>query len=56
MRNLKLLLLLLFTVVYGCSPRTEYDVIIRNGQIYDGSGSPSYRGDIGINADTVAFV
>lgn len=56
MRNLKLLLLLLFTVVYGCSPRTEYDVIIRNGQIYDGSGSPSYRGDIGINADTVAAV
>lgn len=56
MRNFKLILLLLFTVAYGCSPRTEYDVIIRNGQIYDGSGSPSYRGDIGINADTVAFV
>lgn len=56
MRNFKLILLLLFTVAYGCSPRTEYDVIIRNGQVYDGSGSPSYRGDIGINADTVAFV
>jgi len=53
MRNYKLLLLL-FTVAYGCSPKTEYDVIIRNGQIFDGSGSPSYRGDVGINADTVA--
>jgi len=56
MRNLNLLLLLLFTVAYGCSPRPGYDVIIRNGQIYDGSGSPSYRGDVGINADTVAAV
>jgi len=29
-------------------------VLIRNGQIIDGSGSPAYRGDIGINADTIA--
>jgi N-acyl-D-amino-acid deacylase len=56
MRNFNFLLLLLFTAAYGCSPRTEYDVIIRNGQIYDGSGSPSFRGDVGINADTVAAV
>ncbi len=56
MRNFKLLLMLLFTVAYGCSPRPGYDVIIRNGQIYDGSGSPSFRGDVGINADTVAAV
>lgn len=38
----------------GCSPSVTYDVLIRNGQIIDGSGSPAYRGDIGINADTIA--
>ena len=41
-------------LVYGCSPSATYDVLIRNGQIIDGSGSPAYRGDIGINADTIA--
>lgn len=40
----------------ACGPITEYDVIIRNGQIYDGSGETSYKGDIAINADTIAAV
>lgn len=26
----------------------RYDVVLRNGTIYDGSGGPAYRGDIGI--------
>lgn len=56
MKNFILLPVLLFTVAYGCSPRPGYDVIIRNGQIYDGSGSPSFRGDVAINADTVAAI
>ena len=47
-----LLPLLLF--VFGCSSHTEYDVLIRNGQIIDGSGSPAFRGDIGITADTIS--
>ncbi len=33
-----------------------YDTIIRNGMIYDGNGSEPYKGDIGINADTIAFI
>ncbi len=52
----KPLLLLLLFVAYGCSTRPDYDVIIRNGQIYDGSGSPSFKGDVGIIADTIAGV
>ncbi|HUW92946.1 MAG TPA: D-aminoacylase [Bacteroidales bacterium] len=52
----KPLMLLVLFAVYGCSSRPEYDVIIRNGQIYDGSGSPSFKGDVGINADTIAGV
>jgi N-acyl-D-amino-acid deacylase len=33
-----------------------FDVIIRQGNICDGSGSTAYQGDIGINADTIAAV
>jgi len=42
-------------VLASCST-TEYDLIIQNGQIIDGSGNPSYRGDIAISADTIAAV
>ena len=33
-----------------------YDVIIRNGTVYDGSGAAPFQGDIGIVADTIAFI
>ncbi len=55
MRPFKAFLLILL-VVCGCSSHTEYDVLIRNGQIIDGSGSPAFRGDIGITADTIAAI
>lgn len=37
----------------ACNP-PEYDLIIQNGQILDGTGNPSYVGDIAIKADTIA--
>ena len=40
----------------GCSSKVKYDVIIRNGDIYDGSGKAHYKADIGIIADTVAVI
>ena len=47
----------LFTaLILGCSTPESYDVIIRNGQIIDGTGSPSFIGDIGINADTITKI
>jgi N-acyl-D-amino-acid deacylase len=33
-----------------------YDVVIRNGHIVDGSGSPWYSGDIGIRAGRIAAI
>ncbi len=45
-----------FVLCLACGPATEYDLIIRNGQIYDGSGDTSYRGDVAINADTIAAI
>ncbi|MFV1885166.1 MAG: N-acyl-D-amino-acid deacylase family protein [Balneola sp.] len=52
---LSLLSSILF-LISACGPVTEYDVIIRDGRIYDGSGETSYRGDIAINADTIAAI
>ncbi len=34
----------------------QYDIIIRNGLIYDGSGQKPFRGDVGICADRVVAV
>ena len=35
---------------------STYDKIIRNGMIYDGNGGEPYKADIGIKADTIAFI
>jgi N-acyl-D-amino-acid deacylase len=55
MKSLLQVLILVFTVV-GCSEPETYDILIKNGQIVDGSGKPSYVGDIAINADTIAAI
>jgi N-acyl-D-amino-acid deacylase len=34
----------------------DYDVLIRGGTIYDGSGGPPARGDVAVNGDRVAAV
>jgi N-acyl-D-amino-acid deacylase len=39
----------------GCS-QEKYSIIIRNGLVYDGSGAPPVQADIGIRADTIAFI
>ena len=34
----------------------EYDLLIRNGTLYDGSGSPAYVGDVAVKGDKIARV
>ncbi len=43
-------------IILACThkPLREYDVIIRNGKIYDGSGSPHFVGDVAIQHDSIA--
>jgi N-acyl-D-amino-acid deacylase len=48
--------LLILLTLQGCNPAPQYDVIIKNGRIVDGTGKPSYIADIAINADTIAAV
>ena len=44
------------SLIFSCSPTNNYDVLIKNGTITDGSGNPAYLGSVGINADTIAAV
>ena len=34
----------------------EYDIVIRNGTIYDGGGAPPFRGDIALRDDRIAAI
>jgi len=43
-------------ILIGCAPKGSYDVILRNGTIYDGSGQAPYAGDIAIQAATLAAI
>ncbi|MEJ2585059.1 MAG: amidohydrolase family protein, partial [Robiginitalea sp.] len=40
-------------LVLGCSSPETYDILIKNGQVLDGSGSDPYKGDIGIRGDRI---
>lgn len=54
MRIISVVSLLVFFI--SCQPTREYDLIIRNATIYNGSGEQPYIGDVAIQADTIAEV
>jgi len=47
---------LILFLIAGCNKNNEYDIIIRNGNIYNGSGSKSFISDIAIKNDSIAFI
>jgi N-acyl-D-amino-acid deacylase len=48
--------ILILFLIAGCNKNNEYDIIIRNGNIYDGSGSKPFTSDIAIKNDSIAFI
>src|SRR6476646_9528158 len=52
----KLIFILLLIGLVSCTQKPKYDTIIRNGMIYDGNAGKPYKGDVAINADTIAFI
>ena len=46
----------LFIISISCARHPTYQVIIRNGTICDGTGAAPYRADVGIRADTIAYI
>ena len=45
--------LVCLSLLAACSAPLVYGLVIRNGVIYDGSGSAPYRGDLAIDGDTI---
>ena len=43
-------------VFTACAPAPQYDVIIRGGTIYDGSGSPGFIGDVALEGDAITAI
>ena len=59
MKRLHRHLILLAGLALGCATTpvpARYDAVIRNGLIYDGSGSAPRRGDVAITGDTIVAV
>lgn len=52
----QLTLFCLLVLAFASCKKQEFDVIIRGGNVYDGSGSKPVVADVGINADTIAFI
>ena len=55
MRRSFLLLLLLAPALLVAQP-PAYDLVLRGGRIIDGTGSPWYRADIGLQGDTIVRI
>lgn len=51
---IRLTFALLFTCIAFRSGAEKYDLLIRNGMIYDGSGAKPVVGDIAVNGDSIA--
>src|SRR6266404_2896881 len=49
----------LLLALLASAPRAQaptYDLLIKNGRIIDGTGSPWYRGDLAVRGDTIARI
>lgn len=48
-----------FLLLVACAcqrQHQEFDIIVRQGTVYDGSGQPGFGGDVAINGDTIAAI
>ena len=50
------LVALVMALIISCKEKKSFDVVIRGGTIYDGSGGDPVVADIGINSDTIAAI
>lgn len=46
--------LVAFGLLFACTSPVSYDLILRGGTIYDGSGEEPYVGDVAFNGDEIA--
>ena len=56
MRRFTILPLVLAALLVACARKPDFDVVLRNGRLCDGSGSPCTPGGIAINGDAIARI
>ncbi len=56
MRNLVVLVVLVCSFAFTRMPQAEYDIVLRNGVIYDGTGSEPIRGDVAIRGERIVAI
>jgi N-acyl-D-amino-acid deacylase len=52
----KLALCAAAVLLMGAAPLPAYDLVIRNAQVYDGSGGAPFKGEVAVKADRIAYV
>jgi len=52
----QLLRVLVLPLVWSCAGKPDYDLVVRGGTIYDGSGQAGYVGDVAVRDDRIAYV
>src|SRR5215510_15869955 len=56
-KSLSLLLIVALSfVALAQNPAQSFDVIIKNGTVYDGTGQPGIKADVGIKGDRIVAV
>jgi len=53
---LRALIIIVMVATINVSAAADYDVLIRNGSIYDGTGAPPYIADLAINGDRISAI
>jgi N-acyl-D-amino-acid deacylase len=43
-------------LICSCADEPDYDLVVRGGTIYDGSGRPGFVGDVAVRGDRIAYV
>ena len=50
------ILIVIIVILFSSCKKQTFDVVIRGGTVYNGAGKPGILEDLGINADTIAFM
>src|SRR2546423_15297767 len=58
MKNLCAVLILVLPLVsiFGQAKQPAFDVIVKDGTIYDGTGAPPFKADVGIKSDRIVAI